>query len=95
MNAGLFSIGLDTYWAQFDGLLDNLNGYHAQIRDRIAALGPDVVDGGMVDNEFKARDAAKKGSVRNGTKLSRFSTVFAPVKRLFHFVSCSGQKLVG
>jgi len=22
--AGLFGIGLDTYWAQFDGLLDNL-----------------------------------------------------------------------
>lgn len=23
-NVGLFGIGLDTYWAQFDGLLDNL-----------------------------------------------------------------------
>ena len=36
MKAGILSIGLDTYWAQFDGLLDNLNGYHAEIRDRIA-----------------------------------------------------------
>ncbi len=58
MKAGVFSIGLDTYWAQFDGLLDNLNGYHAQIRDRIAGMGIEVVDGGMVDNPEKAGGAA-------------------------------------
>lgn len=60
MKIGLFSIGLDTYWAQFEGLLDNLNGYHAQIRDRIAAMGGEVVDGGMVDNEEMAGVAAEK-----------------------------------
>ncbi len=58
MKAGIFSIGLDTYWAQFDGLLDNLNGYHAQIRDRIAGMGIEVVDAGMVDNVEKAGGAA-------------------------------------
>lgn len=58
MKIGLFSIGLDTYWAQFDGLLDNLNGYHAQIRDRIGAMGVAVVDAGMVDNVEKASAAA-------------------------------------
>jgi L-arabinose isomerase len=59
MKAGIFSIGLDTYWAQFDGLLDNLNGYHAEIRDRIAGMGIEVVDGGMVDNPEKAGGAAE------------------------------------
>jgi L-arabinose isomerase len=54
MKAGIFSIGLDTYWPQFDGLLDNLNGYHAEIRDRIAGMGTELVDGGMVDNVEKA-----------------------------------------
>ena len=58
MKAGIFSIGLDTYWDQFDGLLDNLNGYHAQIRDRITGMGVDVVDAGMVDNVEKAGGAA-------------------------------------
>lgn len=58
MKAGIFSIGLDTYWDQFDGLLDNLNGYHAQIRDRIASMGVEVIDGGMVDNVDKAGGAA-------------------------------------
>jgi len=60
MKIGLFSIGLDTYWAQFDGLLDNLNGYHNQIFDRIGAMGIEVVDGGMVDNEAKAGVAAER-----------------------------------
>jgi L-arabinose isomerase len=58
MKAGIFSIGLDTYWAQFDGLLNNLNGYHRQIRDRIGAMGVEVVDAGMVDNPVKAQGAA-------------------------------------
>jgi L-arabinose isomerase len=60
MKAGLFSIGLDTYWAQFDGLFDNLNGYHAQIRDRIAGMDCEVVDAGMVDNVGKAAAAAER-----------------------------------
>ena len=60
MKAGLFSIGLDTYWAQFDGLLDNLKGYHNQIFDRVGAMGVEVVDGGMVDNEAKAGAAAER-----------------------------------
>ena len=58
MKAGIFSIGLDTYWPQFDGLLDNLNGYHAEIRERIAGMGIELVDGGMVDNVEKAAGTA-------------------------------------
>ncbi|MCF7849415.1 MAG: L-fucose/L-arabinose isomerase family protein [Kiritimatiellales bacterium] len=58
MKAGIFSIGLDTYWPQFDGLLDNLNGYHAEIRDRIAGMGTELVDGGMVDNVEKAHEVS-------------------------------------
>jgi len=55
---GLFGIGLDTYWAQFDGLLDNLMTYQSQIKSKIAQFGVEVVDAGMVDNPVKAREAA-------------------------------------
>jgi len=55
---GLFGIGLDTYWAQFDGLLDNLKAYQEQIKNRINAFGVEVIDAGMVDNPVKARGAA-------------------------------------
>lgn len=60
MKAGLFSIGLDTYWAQFDGLLDNLTGYHTNIRDRLAGMGVEIVDAGMIDGAGKADAAAER-----------------------------------
>ena len=55
---GLFGIGLDTYWAQFEGLLENLKSYKEQIKNRIAGFGVEVADAGMVDNPVKAREAA-------------------------------------
>ena len=54
---GLFSVGLDTYWGQFDSLLTNLNGYHREIKKEIEKRGVEVVDAGMVDNRDKAAAA--------------------------------------
>ena len=55
---GLFGIGLDTYWNQFEGLLENLNNYHFQIKEKIESFGVEVIDAGMVDNPEKAQKAA-------------------------------------
>ena len=55
---GLFGIGLDTYWAQFEELLENLKGYQEEIRTKISGFGVEVIDAGMVDNPKKAREAA-------------------------------------
>jgi len=55
---GLFGIGLDTYWAQFEGLLDRLRGYQNSISERLAKNGLEVIDAGLVDNPDKARKAA-------------------------------------
>ncbi|WP_372772712.1 hypothetical protein [Mangrovibacterium sp.] len=54
---GLFGIGLDTYWDQFEGLLDRLNGYQKQIAEKMQEFGADVVDAGLVDSPEKAREA--------------------------------------
>jgi len=54
---GLFSVGLDTYWEQFDSLLTNLNGYHREIRKKMEQPGVEVIDAGMVDNRDKATAA--------------------------------------
>jgi L-arabinose isomerase len=55
---GLFGIGLDTYWPQFEGLLERLKGYQKQIADRMAEFGAEVIDVGLVDSPEKAREAA-------------------------------------
>ncbi len=55
---GLFAIGLDTYWPQFAGLRERLDGYRAGISARIRECGAIVVDAGMVDTVESARKAA-------------------------------------
>jgi L-arabinose isomerase len=55
---GLFGIGLDTYWPQFNGLLDRLTGYQKEIAGRLRGFSVDLVNAGMVDNPAKAHDAA-------------------------------------
>jgi L-arabinose isomerase len=63
VKTGLFGIGLNTYWSQFDGLLDKLNSYQLRIKDRLEQSGTDVIDAGMVDCPDKAIAAA--GFFRN------------------------------
>ncbi|HYE59303.1 MAG TPA: L-fucose/L-arabinose isomerase family protein [Rhodothermales bacterium] len=54
---GLYSIGHEHYWTQFEGLLDRLLSYNAFIERRLSAWG-DVINAGMVDAEAKSRAAA-------------------------------------
>lgn len=56
---GLFGIGLDTYWGQFDGLLDRLINYQRFIAERMQSYGATVIDAGMVDSPEKAQVAAE------------------------------------
>jgi len=56
---GIFGIGLDTYWEQFEGLLDRLKGYQNNIKARMEKMGAEVIDAGMVDNPRKAEAAAQ------------------------------------
>jgi L-arabinose isomerase len=59
MKLGLFGIGLDTYWPQFSGLLERLTGYHARIAGQLRKMDVQLVDAGIVDNPFKARETAE------------------------------------
>lgn len=56
---GLFAIGLDTYWAQFEGLYDRLCAYKDRIGKVITGHGSCLIDAGMVDTAQKAHDAAE------------------------------------
>lgn len=56
---GFFSTGLNTYWGQFDGLLDNLKRHASTITGHIRENAEvSLFDAGMVDSPEKARDAA-------------------------------------
>jgi len=51
---GLFSIGLDTYWDQFHGLRERLEGYNREIAARLESFAAEVVNLGMIDTAEKA-----------------------------------------
>jgi L-arabinose isomerase len=51
---GLFSIGLDTYWEQFAGLRERLEGYNRQIAAKLESSGVEVVNLGMIDSADNA-----------------------------------------
>lgn len=55
---GLFGIGLDTYWTQFEGLFARLQIYQNQIGSQIKSYGVELINCGMVDNPLKAKTAA-------------------------------------
>ncbi len=54
---GVFGIGLEAYWPQFDGLLERIEGYQRRVEERVGELGADVVSGGLADTARKARAA--------------------------------------
>lgn len=56
---GLFGIGLDTYWPQFEGLHDRLVGYLGTIDEKLGAMGVEVVNAGLVDSVEKSGDVAR------------------------------------
>lgn len=63
---GLFGIGLDTYWPQFEGLEQRLNGYLNDVEKHLGAYGAEVLNLGLIDNAEKAFNAGhdfKKGDV--------------------------------
>ena len=57
LKIGLFGIGLDTYWPQFDGLKNRLESYLNEAEKKLAAIHPDIVNAGLVDNTDKAFEA--------------------------------------
>ncbi len=57
LSVGLFGIGLNTYWDQFDGLLDNLLKHIKFVESKLKSYNIDIVNRGMIDSSEKALDA--------------------------------------
>ncbi len=60
LKAGLFGIGLNTYWPQFPGLEERLRGYVDEVADKLARPGVTVVNLGLVDESHAALEAGHR-----------------------------------
>jgi L-arabinose isomerase len=54
LRVGLFGIGLEAYWSQFEGLEERLKGYVARVAERLAGPGREIVNFGLVDSPERA-----------------------------------------
>lgn len=54
LTIGVFGIGLDTYWPQFTGLKERLEGYLKVVEEKLSSIHPYVINAGLVDTVDKA-----------------------------------------
>jgi len=57
---GLFGIGLDTYWPQFSGLRERLEGYLGEVHAKLERPGVEIVNLGLIDTPEKAMEAGHR-----------------------------------
>ncbi|MEX1045024.1 MAG: hypothetical protein WEC73_02745 [Chthoniobacterales bacterium] len=57
LRVGLFGIGLEAYWPQFEGLKPRLEGYLGQVAQKLGRPGVEVCNLGLIDSPEKAMEA--------------------------------------
>lgn len=57
---GLFGIGLDAYWPQFEGLKQRLEGYLREVESKLVRRGIEIINLGLIDTPEKALEAGHK-----------------------------------
>jgi L-arabinose isomerase len=50
LRIALFAIGLDAYWPQFEGLKQRLEGYTAEVAEKLKMGGAELINFGLVDS---------------------------------------------
>lgn len=59
LKIGLFGIGLEAYWEQFDGLKSRLDSYILLVQQKLENFNAEIVNLGLIDTPEKAFDAGK------------------------------------
>jgi len=77
LRIGLFGIGLDTYWEQFDGLKQRLESYLSTVETKIKNIHPHVVNAGLVDTIDKAFEAGSRFRTEDVDIIFLYVTTYA------------------
>ncbi len=77
MKAGLFGIGLEAYWPQFNGLKERLEGYLSEVHRKLSAIHPVIVNAGLVDSIDKAFEAGRKFKAEDVDIIFLYVTTYA------------------
>lgn len=84
---GIFAVAHATYWNQFEGLEENIMGFHNDLCGLVAENDVEIVDFGMIDSSEKAYDAVPEILAANVDVMFcnmvtyATSSVFAPIMK--------------
>ncbi len=94
VRVGLFGVGLDTYWPQFEGLQGRLEGYLGGIEAGLSRSGAEVVSAGLVDNIEKAGQAGATFRARDVRLIFLYVSTYALSSTVLPVVQKSGVPVV-
>lgn len=77
MKIGLFGIGLEAYWPQFEGLEARLSGYLHTVEEKISSFGAEVVNLGLIDSPEKAFGAGHEFRKQDVDLIFLYVTTYA------------------
>src|SRR5882762_8324005 len=77
MKIGLFGIGLEAYWQQFEGLEERLAGYLRLVEDKLNVFGVEIVNLGLIDSPEKAFDAGHEFRKQDVDLIFLYVTTYA------------------
>ena len=95
LNVGLFGIGLDTYWPQFSGLKERLEGYQQKIASVIQqSEDAHLVDVGLVDNPDRARSVGSLFKQQQVDIIFLYISTYALSSTVLPVVQATGVPIV-
>ncbi len=77
LKIGLFGIGLEAYWQQFEGLEKRLSGYVHVVENRLKGFGAEIVNLGLIDTPEKAFDAGHRFRTEDVDLIFLYVTTYA------------------
>ena len=77
LKVGLFGIGLEAYWSQFDGLKADLEGYIETVAEKLSAFEVEIINVGLIDTPEKATDAGHQFRQADVDIIFLYATTYA------------------
>lgn len=94
LKIGLFGIGLDTYWPQFPGLKERLEGYMAVVERKLAAIHPHIINAGLVDTAGKAFEVGRQFRREETDVIFLYVTTYALSSTVLPVVQRAGVPVI-
>ena len=91
---GLFGVGLQTYWDQFDGLKERLQGYLDVLAEQLETLDADVFNEGLIDTPEKAFESGLKFKQQDIDLIFLYASTYAVSSTILPAVRKAGVPVI-